>query len=311
MPAASGITVIICTHSPRRDYLERTLRSLAEQTIGPAAFDLLLVDNASSKPVSSWCDLGWHPSARIVVEPELGLAFARIRGIDETRSNLIVWVDDDNLLAPDYLEQVTALARDWPMLGLWGCGHITPEWETPPPPELAPFLRYLAVGRAERDSWSNHPFDHLATPIGAGLCVRLPVAQSYAAAVRNDPVRRSLGRKGIELGGCEDIDLGLTAVNSGHGTGVFVRLRLTHLMPAGRIREEYLLRLVEGHSCSSLLLHHVHDNAAPVPRGLLAAIRRWRLHRSLGPVQRRIDDARRRGESRALLVIARLSPPSS
>lgn len=303
------ITVVLCTHAPRRAFLERTLRALAEQTVGAGTYDLLLVDNASPDPIATWCDLRWHPAARIVVESELGLTAARLRGIAEVRTNLLVWVDDDNLLAPDYLAQVFAIARDWPQLGLWGCGHFTPEWETSPAPELKPYLNYLAVGQTERDAWSNQPFDYACMPPGAGLCVRLPIARRYAVAVRNEPLRRALGRKGGGLGACEDFDLGLTAIECGYGTGVFTRLRMTHLMTSSRVREDYLLRLVEGHACSSLLLHHLHGRPIAGGRGWLAAIRRWRLHRNLDPVNRRIDDARRRGEARALLEIGRLPEP--
>ena len=44
------------------------------------------------------------------------------------RSAEIVYVDDDNLLAPDYLAEVVRIAREWPELGAWG-GHIEAEFE--------------------------------------------------------------------------------------------------------------------------------------------------------------------------------------
>lgn len=305
MNPATRPTVIICTHNPRADYLDRTLSALAAQTVPASAYDFILVDNASSEAVSGRFELAWHPSARVVNEPALGLTNARLRGIAEANTELLVWVDDDNLLAPDYLAQAIALARDWPMLGAWGCGHFTPEWESPPPAEFAPYLDYLAVGQRTKDCWSNRAFDYSAMPAGAGLCCRLTVARRYAATVAADPRRALLGRTGAGLGACEDFDLCLHAIELGLGTGVFVRLRLTHLMPAGRVREDYLLRLVEGHARSTVLLMALRDPAfRPAPETWKTRLRAWRLRNSVGSVARRIHDARVSGEKAALAALA-------
>lgn len=294
------LTVIVCTHNPRPEYFARTLAALRAQTWSREDWDLLVVDNASREPLTARIDLSWHPAARIVDEPELGLTAARLRGIAEARGELLVWVDDDNVLAPDYLDLASTIAREWPRLGAWGCGDFTPEWETPPPAEFQPYLSYLAVGRAPRDRWSNLRYDFPAMPAGAGLCVRADVARRYAENVRRDPRRKSLGRSGNGLGACEDHDIACTAIDAGYGTGVFTALRMMHLMPAARVREDYLLRLVEGHARSTVLLMALRDPTLrpPAPRWI-DRVRRWRLHRSLGLVERRLDDARARGAAQA------------
>ncbi len=303
--------VIICTHNPRRDYLARTLAALAAQTLSTSAYELVIVDNASREPVANFADLAWHPFARVVVETKLGLTNARMRGIAEASADLVIWVDDDNLLAPDYLATALQIARDWPMLGAWGCGQFTPEWETPPAPELAPYLEYLAVGRRDSARWSNRPYDYEATPAGAGFCCRRKVAQAYARSVNEDPRRLALGRAGAGLGACEDFDLALHAVDLGLGTGVFPSLRLTHLMPSGRVDEDYLLRLVEGHARSTVLLMALRDPAfRPARRDWKFRIREWRFRRGLSPVLRRIADARRRGEAAAARLLDDSPSPS-
>ena len=289
------LSVVICTHNPRSDFLVRTLDGLRGQTLPAAQWELVIVDNASRVPVSA--DLSWHPAARIVIEPELGLTPARLRGISEARADLLLFVDDDNILDPDYLALATAIGVERADLGVWGCGYFNPEWEVAPSPKLAPFLEYLAVGQRTQDSISREPFDYLSVPAGAGLCVRAIVARAYADSVRNDPRRKLLGRRGVSLGGCEDFDLAQTAIHRGLGTGVFVRLRIIHLMPAARVRMEYLERLVEGHACSTTILHHLYGCPYPKPRrGLLAWLRRLNYHRSLSRIERCIDNARRRGD---------------
>ena len=294
------LSAIICTHNPRPDYLGRTIGALRAQDLPPADWEFLLIDNASTTRVSDMMDLKWHPSARILREDEIGLTAARLRGIEEARGELLVWIDDDNLLAPDYLNRALQLGQEWPRLGVWGCGDFTPEWEVQPAPELAPYLDYLAVSRAPRDRWSNQLYDYAATPAGAGLCVRAEVAQRYAANVRSDPRRKALGRTGKGLGACEDHDLAFTAIDLGFGTGVFTALRLTHLMPSSRVNERYLLRLVEGHAYSTVLLMAIRDPALkqPTPRWT-DKVRRWRLRQKLSGIECLVQDARDRGAARA------------
>lgn len=296
------ISVVLCTHNPRRDYLARALAGLRQQTLPAAEWELLIVDNASREPVRDHADVSWHPAARIIVETELGLTAARVRGIREARGEVLVWVDDDNILAPDYLAVAGRLARESPRLGVWGCGHFTPEWETPPPPEFAPYLHYLAVNCADRDRTSQQLYDYPATPAGAGMCVRADVARRYAASVTSDARRKILGRTGTGLGACEDHDLAFTAIEAGYLTGVFTSLRLTHLMPAARVREDYLLQLVEGHARSTVLLMSLRDPRLR-PAGAIQRLRRWRYRRSLGPVDRKIDEARARGERQAWAMV--------
>jgi len=295
-----SVSVIVCTHNPREDFLARTLESLGSQTLDHARWDLIIVDNASTAPVALGAKNAGPPSSRVLVEPELGLTAARLRGIGAAAAPLLVFVDDDNVLAPDYLERAVARSEGWPMLGVWGCGSFTPEWEQEPPPGFAPYLAYLAVHRMSRDRWSNQAFDYGATPVGAGLCVRSAVARHYAAQVRADARRRLLGRAGVNLAGCEDFDLALTAIDLGFGTGVFTDLAMIHLMPGQRVAENYLLRLVEGHAYSSVILRALREPGSIRPRaGIAARLREFRLRRALDAIGLKIHDARRRGEARA------------
>ncbi len=140
------ISVVIPTHNPRADYLARVIDALREQTLSKDLWELVIVDNGSRVPLRAarpkdqktkrqkdsdteqTIDLSWHPQARIVREERLGLTFARLRGFAETTGEVIVLVDDDNVLAPDYLEQVVRIAAKHPFLGVWS-GNITLELE--------------------------------------------------------------------------------------------------------------------------------------------------------------------------------------
>src|SRR5882724_1632506 len=141
MPA---ISVIICTHNPRENYLRRVLDALRAQTLPLADWELLLVDNASEKPLAGRIDLSWHPNARHLREEKTGKTHALLRGIAGFTGELLVIVDDDNVLRADYLQTCLKVAADYPWLGAWS-GSCIPEFETEPPPELRPWLAGLVI----------------------------------------------------------------------------------------------------------------------------------------------------------------------
>lgn len=251
------ISVLICAHNPRADYLGRVLHSLRAQTLPLAQWELLLIDNASKVPLSTTADLAWHPSGRHVREEELGLTPARLRGVREAQGELLVFVDDDNVLQPDFLEIAAGIARDWPQLGTWG-GRVQPEFEQPPEEWTRPLWGLLAIREVTQDYWSNVPdLSSPAMPCGAGLCIRRSLALDYAQQLRNDGVRRKLDRRGAELTSCGDSDLVLNVYARGFGSGVFARLKLTHLIPPVRVTEAYFLRLIEGMEYSRAMLNEM------------------------------------------------------
>src|SRR5215831_16568684 len=118
------ISVIICSHNPRSDYLSRTLEGLRKQTLPKDRWELLLIDNASIDPLSLAWDLSWHPNGRHILENELGLTQARLRGMREASADLLVFVDDDNVLDISYLSRAIEINHNWPVLGTWGSGVI-------------------------------------------------------------------------------------------------------------------------------------------------------------------------------------------
>ena len=171
----------------------------------------------------------------------------------------VVFVDDDNVLAPDYLEQAVGISSSWPILGAWS-GQCHPEFETQPPEWTRRYWPSLAIREFNNDRWSNQA-EEAALPWGAGLCVRSSCAQAYADLVKAQFHRRSLDRRGKLLISGGDTDLALSVCELGFGTGVFSRLELTHLIPAFRLTEEYLLKLVEGSSFTRILLDHARKKA--------------------------------------------------
>jgi glycosyltransferase involved in cell wall biosynthesis len=276
------------------NYLERVLGALRGQSFPLARWELLLIDNKSEEPLFGRVDLSWHPQTRVVREEELGLTRARLRGIAGARGKLLVFVDDDNILRSDYLEQALKISMEWPKLGAWS-GRVVPEYEVIPSRELEPYIWMLCIRPIEKDSWGNEgSFD--STPWGAGMCVRKGVAVRYAVEIENDNLRASLDRKGADLGSTGDIDLALTSPALGLGTGVFKILEISHLIPSRRVQESYLLKLIEDTEAGSAAYNLSRGLKKPAKKPFVdRLVEEYKFLRA-SKLQRKIELAIRRGK---------------
>lgn len=94
---------IIIPHYRDMERLDRCLAALGPQVSG---FDVVVVDNDSGLDFAAI--KAAHPWARIVTEPEKGAAAARNRGVRETSSETLLFIDADCVPAPDWVVQSLA-----------------------------------------------------------------------------------------------------------------------------------------------------------------------------------------------------------
>jgi glycosyltransferase involved in cell wall biosynthesis len=256
------ISVIICTHNPREDYLRRTLDALEAQTLPKDKWELLLIDNASKESLADKWDLSWHSQAYYIREEELGLTPARLRGIQESKGGALVFVDDDNVLDPQYLENALHILDQNKCLGCIGAGLIRPEFEHEPDPMIRPYCNSLALREIFKPEWSNIP-QEANRPYGAGLVVDAKVAKKYLEVVSSCIIRKALDRTGNSLLSGGDDEFSFVACEMNMGVGVFPQLQLVHLIPKRRIELEYLLKVTEGHGYSRAIL--LRERGLPMP----------------------------------------------
>jgi Glycosyl transferase family 2 len=304
------ISVIICAHNPRPEYLRRVLDALRNQTLPAEHWELLLIDNASEVPLLSIYDLSWHPHHRHVPEPEVGLAFARRRGIREARGELLVFVDDDNILEPSYLSVARRIAQEWKQLGVWGSGVTLAEFESAPQEYLHSYVSYLAIREVPTPRWTNVASHNSILrkdmmPWGAGLCVRANVAAGYSRLLDESAISVP-GHQGIGLVGGDDLEISLVSCDLGFGIGIFPELKLTHLIPKSRIAEDYLINLAEGIAIGDCLLTYKWLGVRPrgpfSALGLLGAAKNVVTRRG---IERRMYFAHWRAGGRAKRILAR------
>lgn len=216
------VSVVICTHNPNEDRLRKTLDGLKRQSFPLEKWELVIVDNKSRDPVAGRFDISWHPNGRIIDEPRMGLTPARLRGYHESSGNVLLMVDDDNVLAPNYLEVVSDEFSRHPNLGAIG-GKSNPVFEEEPPSWINHVTKILAC-RDHGDqrleaSWANHSNGRKTypefSPIGAGMAVRREGFAVYADILEKEPKRMELDRAGKSLASGGDNDLVMTILDAG------------------------------------------------------------------------------------------------
>ncbi|MEZ5329497.1 MAG: glycosyltransferase [Verrucomicrobiales bacterium] len=262
------LSVVICTHNPRLDFLSRTLGSLESQSLDRERWEIVIVDNNSAESLDDRICLDWHPNAAVVKESRVGLTAARLCGIAASRGEMIVFVDDDNELCADYLRIVLEIADKHGFLGAFGAGALEPEFEVVPPSKLNGLLSLLALRTVDRERWSNDALSSRCLPWGAGLCVRRDVAEGFDWLVSKINANEFLGRRGTSLCCGEDDLFSYVCTGKGLGFGVFPELAVCHLIDKRRLQSEYFLRLLKAHSYSHSILRWVIGGEFPSKGGV-------------------------------------------
>lgn len=254
-----GLSVIVPTCNPREGLLSGLITALAEQTIPPQKWELIVVDNASKPPLSpifeSLITLGVR--CQIIREERAGLTFARLAGFATAQRNLIVMLDDDNRPNPNFLARAESYACENPTIGTFG-GRVIPRYDTPPPtwfPNTGltlgcrDFGDTMEIARAG-SSLTEYP---KCSPIGAGMILRREVAELYSRHVtqQGETITDRQGEKLSSGGDCEIVLVGLF---NGWDTAYVPELSIEHLIPASRLAPEYLARLNRESSRSWVLL---------------------------------------------------------
>ena len=103
MSSAPRVSVVVATYD-RPASIERLVRQLGEQQMGSDAFEIVVVDDGSAEGAAPRLERLSLPCALTVITQEnAGAARARDRGIAAARGDLVVILDDDMQVAPDFL----------------------------------------------------------------------------------------------------------------------------------------------------------------------------------------------------------------
>jgi glucosyl-dolichyl phosphate glucuronosyltransferase len=183
-----GICVIICTYN-RCNYLPKLIESLRKQTLPKERFEILTVDNNSNDDTQKAANALQESTSnlRYVFEPKQGLSVARNRGLSETVSPLVVYIDDDAYAEPQWLSSyIEAFEKDDKIVCVGG--PVDLDWQ------------------GERPSWIPKRYESLFTSVDYGAEEKYLTSRDYLVGA-NIGFRRNwlmgqggfpqnLGRKG-------------------------------------------------------------------------------------------------------------------
>lgn len=254
-------SIIICTYNPNPENLKRVLSAINQQSLPQSEWECIIVDNNSKESIQTFLPENLTYKIQFKKEEILGLTSARLCGIRAAKNPWIVFVDDDNVIQPDYLEYAKGIIISNNKLGVIG-GCILPEFEMEPKESLVPYLNLLGLRHAKQDHvCKTYELDY--TPIGAGMVIKKEVAEYYTTLIENDPLRRSLDRKGNSLMSSGDFDMAHCAIDLGYEMGVFAQLGLIHIIPKSRIEIDYLKRIMYFVILSNHLLFYIRFKRFP------------------------------------------------
>jgi glycosyltransferase involved in cell wall biosynthesis len=235
---AVGVSVAICCHNSAERLPETVAHLKCQQVRSDIDWEVIVIDNASTDDTSTvarqcWGDDG-PVAMRVVNERRLGLSHARVRALLEARYELVSFIDDDNWVAPNWVEAVSEIMSLRPDVGAcFGkkdsvCEGTAPWW-------FKQFEGQFVIGPDlnEARDFTDRPND---IP-GAGLTIRksawIPLHESGFEFL-------GTGRCGRKLLGGEDTELVYALKFCRWRLWYDPRLRLRHFLPVRRLRWQYL-----------------------------------------------------------------------
>jgi glycosyltransferase involved in cell wall biosynthesis len=235
-----GISVIVCCYNSS-DRLNKTLYALVQQQSKSTTFwEIIIVDNASKDNTAEiaaeiWKKFDSPVQFRVVSEPIPGLGNARKKGISEALYTFLLFCDDDNWLAANYVQGVfDILDSDSSIAACGGMG--VPVFETEEPFWFYKYAEAFALGSQEITNENGQ----ILNLYGAGLGIqKQALDQLYSSGFKpllQDRVEKKLSSSG-------DTELTYAFVLMGYKLVYSDELKFFHYLPKERLTFEYLKKL--------------------------------------------------------------------
>jgi glycosyltransferase involved in cell wall biosynthesis len=230
------ITVIVCTYNRCQD-LAKALESIAASKLPESVdWEVLVVDNNSQDQtrglVEDFCRR-YSGRFRYLFEAQQGKSFALNAGIRECHSTILAFADDDAVVEPDWLRNLTSSLEG----GYWAGagGRIIPVWAGPvpgwlstdDPDTMGPFV---AFDMGPEAGPLTRP------PYGANMAFRREAFEKYGC------FRTDLGpRPGSEIRR-EDIEFANRLLAGGERLRYEPCAVVHHPAPESRMKQGFVLR---------------------------------------------------------------------
>jgi GT2 family glycosyltransferase len=211
--------------------MEAAVRSVLQQ-IKPDT-EILVVDNASTDDTAQAAAAlaATHECVSVVCESRLGLSFARNTALMTARGQYVIFLDDDAIAQPGWLEEYSQFFASPPADKI-ACvgGAVIPCYDRQPPAWMATGAHTLRCGEIPQ------PVQGKAGPWGCN------VAYSRSAVMEAGGFCPELGRKGNFWGAHEESELLERLRAAGHRAWWLPGAVIKHYYPPERLRLGFLCK---------------------------------------------------------------------
>lgn len=263
-----NFTVAICTYNGEKR-LPEVLDCLRSQ-INPEniSWEIMVIDNNSkdgtAKIVREYQN-NWPETypLKYVFESQQGAGFARNRAIKEAKSDLIGFIDDDNLPANNWVNEAFLFGQKYPKAGAYA-SQIHGQFEVETPENFERIVPFLAINeRGYKPLLYNSKKKVL--PPSAGLVVRKEI---WLANVPKHCILS--GRVPGSMLTSEDLEVLAYIQQSGWEIWYNPAMEVRHKIPKWRFEKDYLIPFFRGIGLSRYVTRMVGVKSWLKPLVLLA-----------------------------------------
>ncbi|OIO38491.1 MAG: hypothetical protein AUJ71_03000 [Candidatus Omnitrophica bacterium CG1_02_49_16] len=284
----NSVSVVICSYNGSAR-IKPTLLHLAKQEVPHGVdWEVLLIDNASTDDTARiasevWAECLGPVPLRVISEPRFGLGYARNRAFREAHGDVIVFVDDDNWLTPDWIRTAVDTLKNNPSLAACG-GYNEPVFEVSPPAWFTKYESWYALGCQGRRAMT------VPALWAAGAAIK---KKSWLDILDQGFQTRLFDHEGDKLNTGGDTEISYSLRLAGWQLLYDPRLRLKHYIPATRLTWSYLKRLRRGYGAALVELEFYQSAFIERPLTVKERLRQYWLFQMLSLVKSFLMNAHR------------------
>lgn len=264
MTRDANVTVAVCTYR-RYAGAVRALQSLQQQSF-TEHFRVVVIDNAPAHPDSAvsifeeFLPAEFQPE--VIVEPALGVSFARNRALAACSSDLIAYLDDDCVATPSWLAALTATyEKSGPAIGAVG-GKVKACFDSDCPKWMSrSLLGYLSIVDWSEQTTQVTPPQWLS---GGNILYSVKALNEVGG------FKGYLGRRGDMLLSNEELEACISLNYHKYRILYEPSAVVTHAIPSSRLTQDWFRRRLLWQAISDILMTSTNDECnVPIRRRFL------------------------------------------